>query len=240
MINEKQFVENYGFFWKSSLPLSNFFLREVNNHQVKGDFDFLTSQINGRRRSFLSEVSFKLLKDSYEYEYDFSDDTKLSERLVNVEKICRDFFKLYQEADSQLYDYLNEDEKKETIELSKRIKNFLNEYLKCKELLVYPKFSGCGFLDTCYGDILVDNILFELKMVNRNFQLNDFKQLIVYCTLNFLSNEHKIEKIGLYNPRKGKYVIYDLDEFCLNISGKTSTSLFSEVIEYVSSGELSK
>ncbi|NRT72061.1 hypothetical protein [Clostridium beijerinckii] len=240
MINEKQFVESFNSYWKSILPLSKFFLKEVNRRYTKSDNNFLESNIVGRRRSFLSEIAFKLLKESYELNYDIYENQNVYLRLDLIEKKCKELFKIYEKDENGLTEKLNDNEISEILTLAKRMKVFLNNNYTIENLVISPKFIGCGFVETCYGDILINDTLLEVKMVNRNFQLNDFKQVITYCALNSVSNTYDIKNIGIYNPRKGRHVIYELNDLCLNISGKTSLVLLGEIIDLISNSGMSK
>jgi hypothetical protein len=103
-----------------------------------------------------------------------------------------------------------------------------------------PIFPGCGIIDACRGDLIVSNILFEVKAGDRLFRSVDVRQLITYATLNQISKRFTIEKVGLFNPRIGVSATISVDDLCFEISGKNSIELFSEIAAAISSGEISR
>jgi hypothetical protein len=115
---------------------------------------------------------------------------------------------------------------------------FLNRSIDT--LVVEPVFPGCGIIDASKGDLIVSDILFEVKAGDRLFRSIDVRQLIMYSTLNYISQSFRIERLGLFNPRIGVSATISIDDLCFEISGKNSTELFSEITAVVSSGEVSR
>ncbi len=72
-----------------------------------------------------------------------------------------------------------------------------------------PPFPGYGILANCRGDLLCGSTLVEIKAnagrrYNKPFENRDFRQLIVYCALNYLAgHKYRISMINLFNPRMG-------------------------------------
>jgi hypothetical protein len=107
-------------------------------------------------------------------------------------------------------------------------------------LLTEPIFPGCGIVDTCKGDLIVSDTLFEVKAGDRKFRSVDIRQLITYATLNQIAKRFRIDRIGLFNPRIGISVTIPVDDLCFEISGKRSDELFSQIASVISSGEISR
>ena len=82
-------------------------------------------------------------------------------------------------------------------------------------------------------------MLWEIKAGDRKFRSVDLRQVIVYAALNRASDQHDIKGLGLVNPRMGISFKAELDEFCLEMSGKPSGELLGEVVYYISSGDIS-
>jgi hypothetical protein len=101
------------------------------------------------------------------------------------------------------------------------------------EVVPEPVFPGCGFIDTCRGDVLVCKTLFEVKAGDRLFRSIDVRQLVTYAALNLVSRQHKIHKVGLFNPRVGIRA-------AVEVSGKDAITLLSEIVVAISSGETSR
>lgn len=240
MISEKQFVENYEFFWKSALPMTKFFLRKINLELTEMRDKFLDSGIYGRRRSFISQVGFIFFADSIKNKYELKLESIPNGKLNEVQDKCKLQFNNYSNDEVNITAELDQNELVEAIELGFRMKQFFSTYQGIDNIVISPKFNGCGFLDNCYGDVLIDDTLYEIKMVNRNYRANDCKQLMVYCALNYMSNQYAITNVALYNPRLGKHFKTEINQFCLMISGKSSSELFGEIIDFVSGGGISK
>ncbi|MBU6464921.1 MAG: hypothetical protein KGI99_17250 [Bradyrhizobium sp.] len=107
-------------------------------------------------------------------------------------------------------------------------------------LIVEPIFPGCGIVDASKGDLIVSNVLFEVKAGDRLFRSIDIRQLIMYSAMNHISKRFRIEKLGLFNPRVGVSAIISIDDLCDEISGRQSVELFSEIVAAISSGEVSR
>ena len=87
----------------------------------------------------------------------------------------------------------------EAIELAKRLEDcFAN--LPGEAVIIQPRFRGCGVLDSCYGDLLASQCLYEVKMVDRNLRGMDLRQVLVYCALNYRSQQYIINSVSILNP----------------------------------------
>jgi hypothetical protein len=239
MISEKKFINGYGFFWGSILPMSKVFLRKMNKDLLLSTNDYyLDSATDGRRRSFISLLGFNLFANSI----GINNYLQLIKQngIEEVENLTRNQLKNYEFQEIGLLSKLTEIEINEAIELAIRMRKFFIKYESNSQINISPFFKGCGFIENCFGDVIVNNTLYELKAVQRNFQVVDYKQLITYCALNYMSRQYDIKEIALYNPRSGNYFKHNIDQFSMMISGKPSTILFGEVIEFISGGGISK
>ena len=221
------------------LPLHKLYIMNVNKNLTDRYHTEVASVVSGRRRSFVSEVAFRLVKRFIEENEDFSIE-RAEQKAEEVEKTTKERFRVYKNDENGLTNKMDDHEMEEVIHLSMSLYTFLKNIFDKKEIKFYPQFHGCGFVDTCYGDIIIEDTLIEVKTVDRNFRINDFKQLILYCSLNSVYGKFNIQRICLINPRKGKYFLGNIDDICIMLSGKPSFELYGEVVEFVSSGDLSK
>ncbi len=111
--------------------------------------------------------------------------------------------------------------------------------LKSK-IIVRPVFDGCGYIDASEGDVILGDVIYEVKTVERQFRGTDIRQVVTYAALNSLSKQYTVSNIGLFNPRSGMYFQENIDVLCWEISGKTGQELFSEIEKAISSGETSR
>jgi len=128
---------------------------------------------------------------------------------------------------------LDEVEMSVAVELARRIKA-LFESLEVEEVEPFPKFAGCGWLSECVGDFFAETILFEMKAAARTYRTIDVRQLICYCALNFESKKRDIRSVCLFNPREGTFCAVNLEHLCQLASGRSSSDVFSELIQYAS------
>jgi hypothetical protein len=102
-----------------------------------------------------------------------------------------------------------------------------------------PSFPGCGLLGNCEGDLICDKTLVEIKARSkgkRAFDYDDFKQILVYCALNYLAGDiYDIQRIELFNPREGVLWGENLNDFVFMISNSEPSGLFEKMGDFMSS-----
>jgi hypothetical protein len=131
----------------------------------------------------------------------------------------------------------NYHEWREAEKLRSRLHRFFEE---AGDMIVGPFFRGCGILNSCQGDVLSEETLFEVKAGDRPFRITDIRQLLIYAALNFESREHQINRLGLFNPRLGTYVTGDVEQFSLQLCGMSSSELFGIIVAFLSSSGVSR
>ena len=107
------------------------------------------------------------------------------------------------------------------------------------QLVLRPKFLGCGVMSSVEGDLIADGCLFEIKAGDRSFRLVDLRQLLVYSALAYGGNALTFDRIGLFNPRTGLLWTRELDEVCKAISGLRSTDVFNLLLSHFMSDSTS-
>lgn len=100
--------------------------------------------------------------------------------------------------------------------------------------VIRPKFNGCGELSNCEGDVLTEDTLFEVKAGERTFRITDLRQLLIYSALAYASGKLTFSKIGLFNPRTGKFWMRDLNAVCRATSGLRAPDVFQALIDAIS------
>ncbi len=98
---------------------------------------------------------------------------------------------------------------------------------------VSPYIPGCKWCDSGTGDFSSSSTLIEVKCTHRNFTAPDYRQLLIYWLLSYLS---EIEGKGqewsygvLLNPRSAKYVTIDFTDLIGLIGGGRSKIEISEL-----------
>jgi hypothetical protein len=123
----------------------------------------------------------------------------------------------------------------EAVLIAERIADFLSKALGAATAFApMPRFLGCGWLSECEGDVLGGDALYEFKAGVRAFRMVDFRQLLVYCALNFASKTHSIRDVCLMNPRHGVYYGEAIEDLCQALAARSSIDVLGEIVEYVS------
>lgn len=231
MIDASHFATSYTAFWSEFTPTCEHFVRNLNIYGTKQYARPIIQYGKIKRAQFIAEFAFSMFsekvrsgvddlklvapayKDAVSRMSSFSDGRGLHRRLSNFE------------------DY-------ELFELYDRIMSFF-EY-KLDGIAVRPRFKGCGFIDESEGDIISNGTLFEVKTVDRNFRSADIRQLVTYSALEYMSDVKRFDKIGLLNPRRGVYCVYDISSVCSEISSLPGISLLDLISSTVSSGQSSR
>jgi hypothetical protein len=117
--------------------------------------------------------------------------------------------------------------------LAERLESFVQRFPGCN-VKIAPSFPGCGWLDECSGDLLIDKVLCEVKAGENRFQGRDFRQVLIYAALNFQSRRYDIGSVCLVNPRLGIYIHEDLDDLCFGLAGAPATEVFAEIVDFIS------
>ena len=124
-------------------------------------------------------------------------------------------------------------EDKSNIKAITQISSNLISFYSKKEIKFHPLFRGCSFLSDCQGDLYYDSILVELKAGQRNFIVEDIRQLLVYILLNFLSKQYELRRVELLNPRTGQHFEMSLDIFIKRTSILSLEDLSIEFSNYL-------
>lgn len=205
------------------------FVRSANAH-LERVLPPRVSNFKGNRNSLISELSFRLFASRCLRTLPFSIDKTQVELLALVGEVHQYISRLER---SEVLAPMTEIEIEEAIVWADRLMKSLNFSSPGQAVVPRPRFSGCGIVDDCEGDILVGKTLFELKNVERDFRLADIRQLLCYCALNFASKQYEIQSVAVINARSGQYYRIDLNELALTISGVSVSELLSEIVRYV-------
>jgi hypothetical protein len=103
-----------------------------------------------------------------------------------------------------------------------------------------PRFKGCGILDECEADLIIDDLLIEVKAGDRSFRAIDVRQILTYCALDRLEKKFGLACVACVNPRRGTYFRQDIETLCLQLASKPSSELLAELTYFLSSGDMSR
>lgn len=226
MISEIAFIRDHTSFWRNISPLSEDFVRYVNVHVLDRYETELMSKVATSRRAIINEIGFELFCRCTQK--GIALDSIVSDEIDEIINATSSYISNLRINVPQFINKLNENELNESREISRRLLNFFKRF---KTVILRPAFFGCGQLNYCLGDVIADDTLYEIKSGGRPFRSIDLRQLVLYMTLNRLSNAYDIKNLGLYNPRKGFHFVTPQNEFALHFSGLSAEELCHR-IEY--------
>jgi hypothetical protein len=225
MISEIEFIRDHTSFWRQIAPLSEDFVRRVNLAVLDRYDSEIISKIDVSRRALVNEVGFDIfasccvgkskLKDMSRDEVDMISN-KASQRISRLR------------AGGPIFSpSLTPGEFAEARDIAEKLASFFGKFTR---LEVHPKFNGCGQIDSCYGDVLADDVLYEVKSGGRQFRSVDLRQLVLYMALSRASKQYCVRSLGLYNPRQGFHFSLPCDSFSIEFSGLSAEELCHKII----------
>ena len=230
MITERDIAEKFSIIWKQHFPLlTPNFMRVFNEAQIFNINAPIPINENVRN-DIVSEVAFNIVE---RITVEKSTVEEFINKKNNLEKIVATTAKIIWKTDN----YSDKDLVLNEFELNeiKRICNNSLEFIdkvKKSQLQFKPKFKGYSFIPDLVGDLTIDDTLFEIKTVNRNFKSSDLKQLFIYLALQQVSNGLNWKYAGLYNPRKGTYCKFNIKSLIYNLTGgKTPNESFENLLD---------
>ncbi len=218
MITERSIAEKFTAIWKQNFPLlTSNFIRVFNETQLN---DINSSPVvtnKDVRYDIVSEVAFNLSEIVSEcnepIDTIIKDKTKFEGIIKNTAKT------IWTSGNYTKEDLiLTADEISDIRGISRNIVEFIGK-VGGSDVYFKPKLKGYGFIPDLEADLAIDDTLYELKTVKRNFKSSDLKQLFIYLALQQMSDNPNWNYAGLYNPRKGMYCKLDVKKTVYDLSG---------------------
>lgn len=236
MISETYFSNNYTSVWKSLTPSMEDFVRRWNMDGFEREWPPIPSQTDADRRGLINEAGFILFSMII---HRSRADAKIFADTGVTDSFLRAAEYVYG-SESNKHSKATPAEKREAQVISGRLYNYFLNQKKTDDVVVSPKFYGSGLIASCTGDVLVGKSkIIEVKSGDRKSRSVDYRQLLVYSTLNFAKTGVVVEQIGIVNPRTGVTIMVDIDIFAREISGQSAVSLFQSLIEAFSGNLIS-
>ncbi|MCO6525510.1 hypothetical protein [Snodgrassella sp.] len=234
MISEITFSRKFTSFWNQLLPNANNYVRLVNGCLLETLYEPQRHTDNKENIALINEISFNL--------YTKIVNGKLLSPIVFKNEFyqSKSFSLLVEEVKYYLLKFtygskfLLPFNQQEINSIKKLTFNLLDYFKNYSNIVIAPEFKGCGFIHQVKGDVYADSKLIEIKAGDRYFKVIDFRQILVYCTLNFYSNDRKtINEIKLFNPRVGIAFSTDVHSLCKNLAALLPEEVFYEIKTFV-------
>jgi len=230
VITEREFVRSHSSFWKDTLPYCEIYVRYLNSNFAGTYTKELVSSVAPNRRALVNELAFELFTAGID-QGGVNNVVSSREQVAVLYAATLDSMRRFAGFGLQ-QGPLTHHEQAEAIKLARRTESFVSQYNQ--RPAVRPKFPGCGMLDSVEGDLLIDKTLVEVKAGDRSYRGVDLRQLLTYCALNYGTNAHDIESIGLLNPRAGTFFREKLGVVCVRLSGEPVEAVLDRIRSFVS------
>jgi hypothetical protein len=244
MISEKEFASGFTGFWGDCLPflappliaelnLSGVLLTESGRDWVKP----LGASRDTSRNDVIAEMAFGLFVAALQ------ESTPVAALVTNAVRI-KEVADAAVDRIQGLRRRSTEEPQKipipatEAFALAYRLEEYFEGRVPAEHITIQPRFKGCGILNSCYGDLFASKCLYELKCVDRNLRSVDLRQVLVYCALNYGSQQFDIAEVTILNPRRGIEFRFVVEDLASRVSGKTSAELFHQIRDFLSNFEV--
>lgn len=224
MISEQHFSTSFTSLWHEIIPLADTYWRRENLRVVRQVLP-IDNVAPITLRGFLNELAFETFSRAR-----IAGIQPRSELVLGMAQSCIDSVAEYilritkdQRSVSSTLDSLCSQE------VFGLTRNLMMSFPDNKDFHIRPKFSGCGVVSACEGDLIYKDCLYEIKAGDRGFRVSDVKQLLIYSSLAFSKGELNYSKVGLFNPRNGYYWERTLDRLCVELSGMRASDVLSNI-----------
>lgn len=237
MISEITFSKKFTSFWNEVLPNANNYIRLINAGQVQATHKPLGPAPRKHNIALINVLAFEIYRSFVSSGAESSAMNtpnffrgKLFAAALKAARAYVDRFGSFQSYKLPLL-------AAEQRQLKEIVRLLIERYGPKKAPVVDPKFDGCGFMDQCFGDILIGRRLVEVKSGERSFSVSDLRQLLVYCTLNHYSKTPvDIDAVEIFNPRMGACFSEKVETIATRLSALNSGELFAEIQRFISDG----
>lgn len=229
MITERRFADGFQSFWKSVMPMATDYIRRENLRLTR--FLEPMAETSTANRGVTNELAFRLFAESRALSVPIDGLTSASIRKAITTAV--DFIRRFREYSRGPLDAPSKQAVEEAIELAQRLEYFVVGR-RPTTLTVQPTFPGCGWVDECSGDLLLDRTLCEVKASQDRFRSRDLRQVLIYAALNQLAGRYAVTDLCLVNPRLGVFLLEDLGDLCLEVAGAGPVDILNEIVAFIS------
>lgn len=224
MISEHHFSSSYTSVWSDIIPLAdNYWRRE--NLSVTREVPSVANLAPKNLRGFLNELAFETFRTIKSQ--DITKEKQIRETINDQASMVASYILGITNDENSISRTLDKTCENEVFELTKNLTLFFPAHNQYK---FKPKFSGCGLVSACVGDIVYKDCLFEIKAGARAFRVSDIKQLLTYSSLAFSMGNLDFSNVGLFNPRTGHYWERTLTRLCVELSGTRESDVLSRIV----------
>lgn len=235
MISEQHFSSSFTSVWHKITPLADTYWRRE-NLKIKRELSPVENRADPKLRGFINELAFETFKNSKSLGLLPRKELIIPVAKDSVDKIADYIFRITGEEDS-ITRSLDNNSQAEVFGLTQNLMLF---FPQTQNITFRPKFSGCGIVSACEGDLIYEDCLYEIKAGDRKFRVSDIKQLLTYSSLAFLNGTLNFSKVGLFNPRNGYHWERTIDQLCIELSGMRESDVLSGIASHMTQLAISR
>jgi hypothetical protein len=234
MISELSFVRTYTTYWKSLFPGGDDYIRLINSALGAKFAEQIDIEDKPFRRALINNISFDFFMKQINKEISIKEIANLTIEDQSLKSSITKEIKAL--SNLRFGNKLSKSLSHEELMIVKTISiRLIDQYSRKSNLIMKPAFPGCGILFEANGDIYYQNTLVEVKAGQRNFSIQDIRQIYIYAALNHPNKKYEINKIELCNPRTGLLWRENINLVSENIAGASTIEIFTEIIGFISS-----
>ena len=235
LISEHQFATHYSSVWRLVAPLSDGFWT-FENRRVERVDPPLWPIAPKEMRAIINDASFRAFCVLHSQLRPILKDQIVAAIKAELQNAI-DYIARFSNAPSFVLSDIDADCQEEAQSLVSRL---LGYFPYAPQTVLRPRFSGCGLISECEGDLIEGDCLYEIKAGDRAFRVLDLRQLLTYSALAYARGSMSFSRIGLFNPRTGVAWTRSLDEVCQAISGHKANDTLSNLVEHFSMASASR
>lgn len=230
MSSAEQFADGNGAFWRNIAPMLEPLIRSANLGPIR-----FAPPLEGtappQRAALVAEAAFSMFGDSI---------TSVQRATTNrIETQARRRIAVLVGTPLGHVSGLTPAEWSEATTLSLRLTEYANDLKESSdaEALVSPILPGCGIVEQAAADFAVGQTLVEVKSVGRAFRGSDIRQVLVYAALDEAA--HRVygwTQVALCNPRQGTTLMWNIDDLCMEVSGRPRSEVLTALVDEMSTG----
>ena len=224
MISEQHFSSSFTSLWHEIIPLADTYWRRE-NLKIARQVSPIDNVAPINLRGFLNELAFETFSRARAAGLQPKREVILSTTQECIESVNKYILRITRDKNSATLE-LDNLCKQEVLGMTR---NLMLSFPAKNNIQIRPKFSGCGVVSACEGDLIYEDCLYEIKAGDRGFRVSDIKQLLIYSSLAFSKGELNFSKVGLFNPRNGYYWERTLDRLCIELSGMRESDVLSNL-----------
>lgn len=235
MISEHQFATHYSSAWHAITPLADGFWT-VENLLVDRIAPPLVPKAPKGMRAVINESAFRAFCSLHGEPHPVNRNDVLAAVDAQLDESIRYVARFSSTPPLTAAD-VDDDCRKESGNLVLRLLHFFPGH---EPTTLRPKFSGCGLVSACEGDVIEGKCLYEIKAGERAFRVLDLRQLLTYTALAYAKGPPLFTDIGLFNPRTGVAWRKSLEEVSHALSGLRLSDTLSALVEQFSGASASR